>query len=153
MPRLHAVPPIPAATVTTQEILDSHLRSLELGHLIDVVSTDQHTVKPWFDGKISFSPPVNNLADQGFPLIGGRLDYLGSQPAAVLVYKFKKHVINVYVTMPEARPAAPQGLSITTDHGYHIQTWQSHDMVFTAVSDVNQQGMSRFVGLFQARDK
>jgi len=139
--------------VTTQEILDSHLRSLEVGHLEDVVSTDKHTVKPWFNGKISFSPPVNDLAADGFPLIGGRLDYLGSQPAAVLVYHFKKHIINVYVTMPSA--SLPQSLNVSavTSHGYHIECWCDRDMALTAVSDVNVQELTRFVAQFRAKDK
>jgi len=115
-------------------IVDAHLRSLQPGHLIDVVSTDQHTVKPWFDGKIDFAPPVRDFAADGFPLEGGRLDALSGRSVAVVVYARRKHVINVFVWPTTQEDAAP---SSGSHLGYNWVRWRKDGMESIAVSDVN----------------
>jgi anti-sigma factor RsiW len=113
-------------------IVDAHLRSLQPGHLEDVISTDQHTVKPWFDGKIDFAPPVRDFANDGFPLMGGRLDVIDSRTAAALVYGRRKHIVNVFVE--KAQPGDSQN-GLGELQGYHWVTWQQNGFTFTAVSD------------------
>ena len=120
---------------TAAEIIDAHIRSLQPGHLTDVASTDQHTVKPWFDGKLAFVPPVKDFADEGFALIGGRLDVLGGQNVAALVYSRRKHIINVFVlpTKEPDTPIHPPGLR----QGYQWRHWRRQGMEYCAVSDVS----------------
>lgn len=120
-------------TIVAAQIVDAHLRSLEPGHLTDVVSTDQHTVKPWFDGKLDFAPPVQDLAEDGFPLAGGRLDVVGGRTVAALVYARRKHFVNVFVWPTSNPDAAPR---TGAQQGYHWITWQKNGMAFWAVSDV-----------------
>lgn len=118
-----------------QEIVSGHIRSLMADHALDVVSTDQHTVKPWFDGKLTFAPPVKDLAAQDFPLIGGRLDYLGGNPVAALVFHRHKHVINLFVWPTTDSDTAPA--PIAPRAGYQLIHWTRAGMTFWAVSDVN----------------
>lgn len=115
-------------------VVDAHLRSLQPGHLVDVLSTDQHTVKPWFDGKIDLAPPVRDFGAEGFPLQGGRLDVVQGRTVAVVVYARRKHLINVFVwptTEKDSRPSSGSRL------GYNWVDWRRGGMEMCAISDVN----------------
>jgi anti-sigma factor RsiW len=127
----------------TQEIISSNIRSLMADHMLDVVSTDQHTVKPWFNGKLDFSPPVRDLVAQEFPLIGGRLDYISGRSVAALVFHRNKHVINLFiwpVNEKDSNPAASASLQ-----GYDVIHWTNAGMTFWAVSDLNKKELMEFV--------
>ncbi|MBB5193406.1 anti-sigma factor RsiW [Silvimonas terrae] len=136
----------PSSDLLSQDLLAGHIRALQVDHLSDVISTDQHTVKPWFAGKLDFSPPVHDLVADGFPLAGGRLDYLQQRPVAVLNYRYRLHVIEVY-----AWPAAgkPVGEALQTRQGYQILGWQQEGMNMWAVSDLNGADLQRFAGLLK----
>lgn len=133
------VQPRVVATATASELIDAHVRSLQPGHLTDVISTDQHTVKPWFDGKLDFIPPVNDFAAQGFPLIGGRLDVLNGHSVAAVVYGRRKHTINVFVWPVRQGDASLYGWG--SRDGYNWGMWQAGDMTFCLVSDVSQSDL------------
>ncbi len=129
------------------DLVADHVRSLQANHLFDVPSTDQHTVKPWFQGKIDFSPSVPELAPQGFPLLGGRLDYVTNHPAAAIVYGRAKHVINVLVTR-HANADLPNG--VIDKNGYHVIAWEKGGLDYWAVSDVNPTDLEMFRSAFIA---
>ena len=130
------------------EVVSAHLRSLQAGHLTDVISTDQHTVKPWFNGKLDVSPPVVDLTAQGFTLIGGRLDYLDAREIGAVVYRRRQHIINLFVARTsdtERRPATMEHIQ-----GFNIRTWSAQGMKFWAVSDVAPDELAEFGEKFEA---
>ena len=127
------------------ELIDAHVRSLQPGHLTDVLSTDQHTVKPWFDGKLDFIPPVADFAEQGFPLEGGRLDVVDGHTVAALVYGRRKHTINLFV-WPERGPSAVSDSS-GSRQGYNWLLWKAGDMRLCLVSDTSLDDLRELRGL------
>jgi anti-sigma factor RsiW len=132
-------------SVFASEILDAHLRSLQPGHLTDVVSTDQHTVKPWFDGKLDFSPPVRDFSDQGFPLQGGRIDIVHGRTVAALVYARRKHFVNVFIWPTDEKDTSPRSGS---QRGYQWIEWRKGGMDFCAVSDAVPSALGQLQRLF-----
>jgi anti-sigma factor RsiW len=131
------------------EIVSGHVRSLMADHLTDVASSDKHTVKPWFDGKLDFSPAVVDLADHGFPLVGGRLDYVGNRSAAALVYARQKHFINLFVwpSSHEENRDAPK----VSRYGFNLIHWNASEMTYWAVSDLNPAELGEFAELVRQR--
>jgi anti-sigma factor RsiW len=132
------------------DVVSNHIRSLMVDHLTDVISSDQHTVKPWFDGKLTYAPPVIDLAPHGFPLVGGRLDYVKNVPVAALVYRSDKHYINLFIwpTGETSRPAQQQA----DQQGYHLVHWSEDNMVYWAVSDLEVAKLQAFGTLFRNAD-
>ena len=133
------------------EVVSAHLRSLQAGHLTDVISTDQHTVKPWFNGKLDVSPPVIDLTAQGFTLIGGRLDYVDARAIGAVVYRRRQHVINLFVaqTANTERRAA----RIATLQGFNIRRWSDRGLNYWAVSDLGADELAEFGEKFEAAMK
>jgi anti-sigma factor RsiW len=129
------------------DVVSAHLRSLQGDHLIDVQSSDQHTVKPWFNGRLDVAPPVIDLTAQGFTLIGGRVDYVDARPVAAIVYKRRAHVINLFV----AQLMGPErGATIEQVQGFNIWRWTRSDLGFWAVSDINAEELQEFGEKFEA---
>ena len=130
------------------DVVSAHLRSLQAGHLTDVETSDQHTVKPWFNGKLEVAPPVIDLTAQGFTLIGGRLDYINGQPVASIVYRRRKHVINLFVGEPLG--AAVRGIKDETVQGFNIRHWSEGGLNLWAVSDIDAGELDEFGQKFTA---
>ena len=129
-------------------VVAGHIRALQPGHLMDVVSTDQHTVKPWFDGRLDYAPPVKDLKADGFPLLGGRLDYLAGRPVAVLIYQRRQHVIELFL-WPDGGHV-DRGPARGDHSGYNFVRWTWDGMAFWAVSDVSAAELADFVRLWGA---
>jgi anti-sigma factor RsiW len=138
------------ANALFEEAVAQHVRSLQEHHLTDVASTDQHTVKPWFAGRVDFSPPVVDLAAAGFPLIGGRLDLLGGRPAAALVYGRRQHVVNLFLWPAGAAPIATRDYQ---SHGFNATSWSEGDLGCLAVSEIPASELAGFVATFRAQSR
>lgn len=131
--------------VAMQDVIGSHIRSLQADHLTDVLTSDQHTVKPWLSARLDVSPPVKELKDQGFPLVGGREDYVDGHPAAVVVYRHDKHVINLFAWASRGRSdEAPREES---HQGFNVVTWRRGGITYYAVSDVEADQLAEFAKL------
>jgi anti-sigma factor RsiW len=139
------VPP-GADSIVDQEIVSSHVRSLQPGHLTDVQTTNQHIVKPWFNGRIDFSPPVPELADAGFPLAGGRLDSIDGKTVAAIVYHRRLHTVNLFVW-----PAKDGGERSFVKDGFAVKEWSRNGLRYAAVSDISPAELQQFHKLFEQR--
>jgi len=136
-----------AQRTAASDVLSSHIRSLMPGHLVDIASTDQHNVKPWFNGRLDLSPSVPRLDSIGFPLLGGRVDYVAGRSVAAVVYGRRQHVINVFSwPASDATSLAP---SASTEKGYHVVHWRNEGMEMWAVSDLNVGELQQFVAAFE----
>ena len=131
--------------LTVQEVVDDHLRSLTANHLTDVLSSNRHTVKPWFDGKLNFTPAVEDLGAEGFPLVGGWLDYLDNHPVAAVVYRRRQHIINLFISPAEHANDTPQISQVRG--GYNIVYWTKSGMAYWAVSSLNAAELGKFAQL------
>jgi anti-sigma factor RsiW len=133
------------------EFVSAHLRSLQANHLTDVVSTDQHTVKPWFNGRIDVAPPVADLSSQGFALVGGRLDYIDGRPVGALIYRRRQHVINLFVAQSASAVNSPAKLE--TAQGFNIVRWSERGLNYWVISDLAREELTNFCEKFEAATK
>jgi len=136
-------------TGVQDQLVQSHVRSLLADHIVDVATSDRHLVKPWFNGKIDFAPPVPDLADEGFPLVGGRLDYLDDHEVAAIVYRRRLHTINVFVR--PTRTASLPGAMAARREGYNLIRWTAGGLEYWAVSDLDAKELQLFQQLYMAR--
>jgi anti-sigma factor RsiW len=130
------------------EVVSAHLRSLQGQHLTDVVSTDQHTVKPWFNGKLDVAPPVVDLTAEGFTLLGGRLDYVNAKPVAAIVYRRRVHIINLFCA--PSPDATKRGAVMESLQGFNVRRWTDNGINLWAVSDINADELREFGEKFEA---
>lgn len=141
---LAAIFVLPAGVGAMPDVVSAHIRALQPGHLLDVASTDRHTVKPWFDGRLDYAPPVRDFTTAGFRLLGGRLDYVAGRPVAALVYGRDKHLIDVFIW-----PGA-HGASERVVQGYNVIAWSQSGMSYRAVSDLNVRELDALAALLRA---
>jgi len=140
------VNPVQQRSALDDQLISSHVRSLQPGHLTDVQTTNQHIVKPWFNGKIDFAPPVPELADHGFPLAGGRLDSINGNTVAAIVYHRRLHTVNLFVWRDKA------GFERTiVEHGFALAEWSEDGLNFAAVSDIPAEELRQFETLYRSR--
>ena len=128
-----------------QSVIGGHIRSLQAEHLTDVPTSDQHTVKPWLSARLDVSPPVRDLKDEGFPLVGGRMDYVDGHQAAAVVYRRAKHVINLFAWASPGRPDMP--FHAEAQQGFNLVTWRRGGITYYAVSDVEAAQLAEFARL------
>ena len=138
---------LPGDGSLTPDVVGAHIRALQPGHLVDIGSSDQHTVKPWFDGRLDYAPTVQDFTAEGFPLIGARLDYVGERPVAALVYGRAKHLIDLFEWPGDTASGR------ATVQGYHVIGWTQAGMNFRAVSDLNFGELGDLVRLLRGGGK
>jgi len=141
---------VPSAyEMITADAISSHARSLIAQQIVEVASSDQHTVKPWFNGRLDFTPPVRDTAAEGYPLVGGRIDYLNERQVAALVYKRRKHYIDVFVWPSEQE--STHEIRETARRGFTVLSWSDPSFAYLAVSDLDRHELQEFVGYLGAR--
>lgn len=140
------VNPVEQRSALDDQLISSHVRSLQPGHLTDVQTTNQHIVKPWFNGKIDFAPPVPELADHGFPLAGGRLDSINGNTVAAIVYHRRLHTVNLFVWRDRPSPER-----VKVEHGFALAEWSEDGLHFAAVSDIATPELRQFETLYRSR--
>jgi len=138
----------PASSQIADSVINMHINSLLADHITDVRSTDRHTVKPWFNGRIGFAPPVKTFEPQGYQLMGGRLDYLDGQTVSALVYKRRAHVINLFV-LKNNHPSDTRSTASLQRHGYNLVSWHKEGLAFWLISDLNKKELMQFAALTQ----
>jgi anti-sigma factor RsiW len=133
----------PEDEIVAEQVITGHARAVLSSRLVDVATSDEHTVKPWLSSKLDFSPPVTDLTGAGFPLLGGRLDYLDDRPVAALVYRHRRHMIDLFV-WPEQKAGGGVPMQSLSKHGYNVLHWTAAGMEFWAISDLNAADMKAF---------
>lgn len=130
-----------------EDVIAGHARAVLTRHLVDVASSDQHTVKPWLSSRLDYSPPVADLADAGFPLVGGRLDYVANRPVTALVFQHRQHVVDLFV-WPDAGVRTSEPAQAASKRGYNVWRWSRDGMTYWAVSDIGAEDLKTFAAAY-----